>query len=87
MSGFDTAVQLTYLAAAACFVLGLHLMNSPATARHGNRLSASAMVVAVVATAAVLVHDQAITATGWACCWPAAHWAARPGSTPPAPSR
>jgi NAD(P) transhydrogenase subunit beta len=66
MSGFDTVVQLTYLAAAACFVLGLHLMNSPATARHGNRLSASAMAVAVAVTAAVLVHDQAITATGWA---------------------
>ena len=60
MSGFDTMVRLTYLAAAACFVLGLHLMNSPATARRGNRLSASAMAVAVATTAAVLVHDQTI---------------------------
>ena len=29
MTGFDTVIQLIYLAAASCFVLGLHLMNSP----------------------------------------------------------
>ena len=38
----DTTVQLIYLAAAACFVIGLHLMNTPATARRGNQLSAAA---------------------------------------------
>ena len=40
MSGFDAAVHLIYLAAAASFVIGLHMMNSPATARRGNQLSA-----------------------------------------------
>ena len=39
-----TIVYLAWLAGAACFVLGLHQMNSPATARSGNRLSAAGMV-------------------------------------------
>jgi len=47
----DTAIRYVFLAAAACFVLGLHLMNAPATARRGNLLSAGAMAVAVVAAA------------------------------------
>jgi NAD(P) transhydrogenase subunit beta len=46
------------------FVLGLHLMTSPATARRGNRLSASGMTLAVVVMAAVLVDDGVITGTG-----------------------
>ncbi len=66
MSVFDTVVRLIYLAAAVGFVLGLHLMNSPATARRGNRLSAAGMLVAVAATVVVIVHDKAITGTGWA---------------------
>ena len=45
-----TIVYFAWLFGAACFVLGLHQMNSPATARNGNRLSASGMVVAVGAT-------------------------------------
>ena len=32
MSAFSTTIQLIYVAAASCFVLGLHLMNTPATA-------------------------------------------------------
>ena len=51
-----TIVYLAWLAGAACFVLGLHQMNSPATARNGNRLSAAGMVVAVVATLVYLDH-------------------------------
>ena len=39
-----TIVYLAWLVGAACFVLGLHRMNSPATARNGNRLSAAGMV-------------------------------------------
>jgi NAD(P) transhydrogenase subunit beta len=42
-------VQLTFLAGAALFVVGLHRMNSPATARNGNRLSSVGMVIAVCA--------------------------------------
>ncbi|PRY32377.1 NAD(P)(+) transhydrogenase (Re/Si-specific) subunit beta [Pseudosporangium ferrugineum] len=64
MSGFDTTVHLIYLACAVCFVLGLHLMNAPASARRGNRLSAAGMTAAIVTTAAVLVHDRVIA--GWA---------------------
>ena len=63
MTAFDTTTHLLYLAAAVCFVLGLHLMNSPATARRGNQLSAAGMAVAVGLTVVVLVHDRTITAT------------------------
>jgi NAD(P) transhydrogenase subunit beta len=43
-------VFLGWMAGAAAFVIGLHRMNSPATARNGNRLSAGGMTVAVLAT-------------------------------------
>jgi H+-translocating NAD(P) transhydrogenase subunit beta len=42
-------VQVSFIVGAALFVVGLHLMNSPATARNGNRVSAAGMVVAVLA--------------------------------------
>jgi NAD(P) transhydrogenase subunit beta len=45
-----TLVFVAWLVAAAAFVLGLHQMNSPATARRGNQLSAAGMTVAIVAT-------------------------------------
>src|SRR3954466_5485848 len=45
-----TIVYLAWLAGASCFVLGLPRMNSPATGRSGNQLSATGMVIAVVAT-------------------------------------
>ena len=51
--------------AAACFVVGLHLMNSPATARKGSRLSWLGMIVAVVAALVSVIHDGTITTTGW----------------------
>ena len=54
MSTLDTIVQLIYLAAAACFVLGLHQMNSPATARNGNRLSAAGMATAIIGTVVLI---------------------------------
>ena len=50
-----TIVFLAWLAGAAAFVLGLHLMNSPATARNGNRLSATGMAVAVLTTLVYLL--------------------------------
>ena len=65
MSELETTIRYVLLAAAACFVLGLHLMNSPATARRGNTLSAGAMTVAIVAKAVLLAEDSAITTTGW----------------------
>jgi NAD(P) transhydrogenase subunit beta len=42
-------VQFAFLIGASLFAIGLHLMNSPATARNGNRLSALGMTIAVVA--------------------------------------
>jgi NAD(P) transhydrogenase subunit beta len=50
-----TFVFLAWLAGAAAFVLGLHQMNSPATARGGNRLSAGGMTLAVLATLVWLI--------------------------------
>ena len=50
MTGFLGYTQLVYVLAAACFVIGLHLMNSPATARRGNQVSMLGMVIAIVAT-------------------------------------
>jgi NAD(P) transhydrogenase subunit beta len=65
-------VRLAWLAGASCFVLGLMRMNSPATARNGNLLSAGGMVVAIVATAILLLARQllsggeAFNGLGWA---------------------
>ncbi len=67
MSAFDTGIHLVYLACATCFVIGLHLMNAPATARRGNRVSAAGMGVAIGVTVVVLVHDGQITGpAAWA---------------------
>jgi H+-translocating NAD(P) transhydrogenase subunit beta len=52
MSGFTGYIQLVYVLAAALFVVGLHLMNSPATARRGNQVSMTGMIIAVISTTA-----------------------------------
>ena len=65
MSTFNWIIQLVYVAAASCFVLGLHLMNTPATARRGNQLSTGGMVAAIAATLAIIIHAGTISATGW----------------------
>jgi len=63
----QTLVYLAQLGGAVCFVLGLHRMNSPATARSGNLLSAGGMVVAVLATLVSLVaRDGGLDAIAWA---------------------
>ena len=66
MSGFTWTTQLVYVLAASGFVLGLHLMNNPATARRGNQVSIAGMVTAIAVTLAIVIHSGAITATGWA---------------------
>jgi H+-translocating NAD(P) transhydrogenase subunit beta len=63
VSGLDTTTHLIYLLAAVCFVLGLHLMNSPATARRGNQVSAAGMTLAILTTVVVLADDKSSTAT------------------------
>jgi NAD(P) transhydrogenase subunit beta len=65
VSTFDAVIRLVYLAVAATFVVGLHLMNSPATARRGNTVSATGMVTAIVATFVLLVHTGLVSTTGW----------------------
>ncbi|MEV0743174.1 NAD(P)(+) transhydrogenase (Re/Si-specific) subunit beta [Streptomyces sp. NPDC050549] len=65
MDTVSNAVHYVFLIAAACFVLGLHLMNHPRTARRGNTLSAGAMAVAIGATVWLVVHEGRITSTGW----------------------
>lgn len=61
----ETVVSFVLLGAAACFVLGLHLMNAPATARRGNLLSGAAMAVAVVAALVLLIVRGGVTPTAW----------------------
>ncbi|MER6418268.1 NAD(P)(+) transhydrogenase (Re/Si-specific) subunit beta [Streptomyces sp. NPDC001137] len=65
MDTVSNAVHYVFLATAACFVLGLHLMNHPRTARRGNTLSAGAMAVAMAATVWLVAHEGAISTTGW----------------------
>ncbi|GIM96572.1 NAD(P)(+) transhydrogenase (Re/Si-specific) subunit beta [Paractinoplanes toevensis] len=57
----NTTIHLVYLACAVSFVIGLHLMNAPATAKKGNRISAAGMAVAIAITAVVLVRDHTMT--------------------------
>jgi NAD(P) transhydrogenase subunit beta len=64
MDTIDVLVRLAWLAGAAAFVLGLMRMNSPATARNGNLLSAGGMAVAVAATGVLLIRDGA-SGTAW----------------------
>ena len=59
----EPLVKLAWLIGAVAFVLGLIRMNSPATARNGNLLSAGGMAIAIVATALYLLL-RPNTATG-----------------------
>ncbi|HEX5991683.1 MAG TPA: NAD(P)(+) transhydrogenase (Re/Si-specific) subunit beta [Thermomicrobiales bacterium] len=43
-------INIAYLIAAVCFIVGLKLLSSPATARRGNQIAALGMTIAVVAT-------------------------------------
>jgi NAD(P) transhydrogenase subunit beta len=66
VSAFSWVTQLLYVLAASCFVLGLHLMNNPATARRGNQVSTGGMTAAIAVTLAIVIHSGTVTATGWA---------------------
>ena len=66
MTTFDAVIRLLYLLAAGGFVVGLHLMNSPATARRGSRVSSGSMAVAVAATLAFMINDYNTRPAGWA---------------------
>jgi NAD(P) transhydrogenase subunit beta len=64
MDTIDVLVRLAWLLGAATFVIGLMRMNSPATARNGNLLSAAGMALAVGATGVLLIRDGA-SGTAW----------------------
>src|SRR5213594_2346141 len=72
----DAVTQLSYVVATALFVLALHWMNDPKTARHGVYGGVAAMFVAVLATWAqpqVIVHHVWIAlaiAAGFIVGWP-----------------
>ncbi|HVV76989.1 MAG TPA: NAD(P)(+) transhydrogenase (Re/Si-specific) subunit beta [Mycobacteriales bacterium] len=58
MSHWETGIRFASLFGAVCFVIGLHLMNSPASARRGNQVSAFGMVVAVAAILLSVGHGD-----------------------------
>ncbi len=65
----DQIVRLFWLAGAVSFVLGLVRMNSPATARDGNLLSAGGMALSIAATAVwllILPPTGSFNPLGWA---------------------
>ncbi len=56
-----TVIQLSYIAASILFIFGLKMMSSAATARRGNILSATGMLLAIVVT----LFDQGILSYTW----------------------
>ncbi|MEA2518691.1 MAG: H+-translocating transhydrogenase subunit beta, partial [Chloroflexota bacterium] len=61
MTALDTVeilVRIAWLVGAVAFVIGLGRMNSPATARNGNLVSAAGMTIAIVATAVLILVRQ-----------------------------
>ena len=46
----DDLIEIAYLVAAFCFILGLRWLSSPRTARKGNLVAALGMLIAIVAT-------------------------------------
>src|SRR3954451_10381283 len=66
----EVLVRIAWIAGAVAFVIGLSRMNSPATARNGNLVSAAGMSVAIGATAILILARQALgdgfSAIGWA---------------------
>src|SRR5699024_4895750 len=65
MSTLEMIVRLVFLAAAACFVIGLQLMNSPKHAHRGSQISMWAMVAAVVGAVVLIADTGMMSTTGW----------------------
>src|SRR4051794_38312534 len=66
----EVLVRIAWIAGAVAFVMGLSRMNSPATARNGNLVSAAGMALAIGATAVLILARQLLgdgfSAIGWA---------------------
>jgi NAD(P) transhydrogenase subunit beta len=54
----EILVRIAWLAGAVAFVIGLSRMNSPATARNGNLVSAAGMTLAIGATVVLILTRQ-----------------------------
>jgi len=65
MDALEAIVRLAWLVGAAGFVIGLMQMNSPATARNGNLLSAGGMAIAIGGTAVLLAARGEAGLTAW----------------------
>ncbi|MFC6169866.1 NAD(P)(+) transhydrogenase (Re/Si-specific) subunit beta [Loigolactobacillus jiayinensis] len=65
MSPLMAVVSLSYLISAGCYVIGLHMMRTPKSARNGNRLSAVGMVLAVVMTFVIALQKNEATLISW----------------------
>lgn len=65
MTILQTCSSLVYLVSAVCYVIGVHLMRSPKTARKGNGLSCLGMALAVLMVIITIVDQGKITAAGW----------------------
>jgi H+-translocating NAD(P) transhydrogenase subunit beta len=65
VDAIEIVVRLAWLIGAAGFVIGLMRMNSPATARNGNLVSAAGMALAIGGTAVLLARQGLIDLTGW----------------------
>ena len=65
----EVIVRIAWLLGAGAFVIGLMRMNSPATARNGNLVSAGGMTLAIGATAVLILAQQlygdGVSATVW----------------------
>jgi NAD(P) transhydrogenase subunit beta len=60
LQAIEILVRIAWLVGAVAFVIGLARMNSPATARNGNLVSAGGMALAIVATAVLILARQTL---------------------------
>jgi NAD(P) transhydrogenase subunit beta len=65
MTLFAFVIGVIYLAAATLFVVGLHLMRLPSTARRGNLISSGGMIIAVAATIVFSLINSGGSWLGW----------------------
>ncbi|MDQ1572775.1 MAG: H+-translocating transhydrogenase subunit beta [Actinomycetota bacterium] len=65
MTSLAFVIGIIYLVAATLFVLGLHQMRAPSTARRGNLTSALGMAIAIVATVVVALLGNGGNLWGW----------------------
>jgi H+-translocating NAD(P) transhydrogenase subunit beta len=65
MTHLDFVTGVIYLLAATLFVVGLHQMRAPSSAKRGNLISATGMVVVVVTTVVYALRDSGGTVLGW----------------------